>query len=87
MSQIEEAMERFSQALDRLEGALNKRADADKQTDTMRREVLALREDRSRLQSELEETRGAYEALDGAANDIGERVDRTIEELREILGS
>lgn len=85
MSVLDEAMDRFSQALDGLESALNKRLAAQKSTGELDKELSALREDRARLQRELETLKGEYAKLEEVTDEVSGRLDGTIGDLKSAL--
>ncbi|MCP5432171.1 MAG: DUF4164 family protein [Alphaproteobacteria bacterium] len=86
MSGLDEAMERFSQALDRLETSLARRVAGQRADSDLERELKALREDRARLQRELDAARSEYGRLEKVTDEVSERLDGTIGELRSVLG-
>lgn len=87
MSRLEGAMDHFSKALGRLEAALNKRNEGDKGASPVRREVQTLRDERQRLSRELEHARADVQALEKVTDEIEDRLDSAIRDVRRVLGA
>lgn len=85
MSKLDTAMARFSAALDRLEASIERRAIAAEGAQSLEREIVALREDRSRLADELDRVRAHARALDETAGDVSTRLEETIAGIRAVL--
>ncbi|NWG45829.1 MAG: DUF4164 family protein [Alphaproteobacteria bacterium] len=86
MSALDDAMDRFSQALDRLETALGRRLKSAEAGGDLEKELSALREDRARLKRELEAARADYAKLEKTTDQVSGRLDGTISELKSMLG-
>lgn len=80
-------MERFVQALDRLETATRRRLQGERQPGQASREVQALRDDRSRMAAELDTVKSNYAALEALTHEVETRVDGAITDIRRVLGS
>jgi hypothetical protein len=84
-SPIEEALERFEMAFRQFEAALTRARLGGGKAHSLECEAAALRDDRSRLAQELDESR-ARESARGAANALAlERVDAAMGHLRGVL--
>lgn len=78
-------MERFSAALDLLEGQLGSRAESVRALSDASREIDTLRRDRERMLEEIERLKGEAEALETLTEEVSQRLDGTIREVRSIL--
>jgi chromosome segregation ATPase len=91
MSRLESAMDQFNQALDRLDRALRQRgaagAGAERGAEKALREVQALREDRGRLAEALQSARTDYAALEAVSEEVEERLDSAIRDIKRALGA
>ncbi len=96
MSRLESAINQFNQALDRLEAALNRRGAAGAvaagtgyggASEKILREIQALREDRAKLAQALDSARADYAALESVGDEVDERLDGAIRDIRRVLGS
>jgi hypothetical protein len=95
MSRLESAMNQFSQALDRLEAAVNRRgaggagsaAGPGGASEKILREIQALREDRAKLAEALDSARADYAALESVGDEVEGRLDGAIRDIRRVLGS
>ncbi len=84
-SAIEAATRRLTLALDALEAAVDRREDADRQSQGLATQVHALGADRSRLASELDGAAARAKALDAANRDIARRLDAAIDNIRSVI--
>jgi predicted nucleic acid-binding Zn-ribbon protein len=93
MSRLENAISQFNQALDRLDAALARRgaasagAGSSGASEKILREIQALREDRARLAEALDSARADYAALESVGDEVEERLDGAIRDIRRVLGS
>ncbi|GEM_PF-5408014 len=78
-------MERFSASLDTLEQALAARQREGKALAEAQREIQGLKRDRERLQDEVERMKGEAEALESLTEEVSQRLDGAIREVRSIL--
>ncbi len=85
MSRLDECMERFSKALDRLEATANRRLQRAKTVDNLEQELTALRQDRARLAQELDGIKAETKALEGVTDEVATRVDTAIRDIRAVL--
>ncbi len=85
MTRLERAMERFSASLDTLEQALAARQREGKALAEAQREIQGLKRDRERLQDEVERMKGEAEALESLTEEVSQRLDGAIREVRSIL--
>lgn len=93
MSRLESAMTQFNQALDRLEAAVGRRgaqgsasAGAGGASEKILREIQALREDRAKLAQALDSARTDNAALESLGDEVEERLDGAIRDIRRVLG-
>jgi len=85
MSRLDSAFERFNQAIDRLEGVLQKapgRNGADKVPDAA---MTALKADRDRLALQLEQARSDYASLQSLTDEVETRLDTAITNIQKVM--
>ncbi len=85
MSRLDECMERFSKALDRLEATANRRLQRTKAIDNLEQELAALSQDRARLGQELDGVKVETKALEGVTDEVAARLDVAIRDIRAVL--
>ncbi len=85
MSKLDAAMQRFSSALDQLEAGINRRGIKSQSASATERELVALREDRSRLADELDRVKAQARELDETAGDVSGRLEDAIAGIRAVL--
>lgn len=85
MSRLDECMERFSKALDRLEATTNRRLQRTRAIDNLEQELSALRQDRARLGQELDGMKVETKALEGVTDEVALRLDSAIRDIRAVL--
>jgi hypothetical protein len=85
MSRLDSAMARFAAALDKLDQALARRPAAARLDDALAKELRGLKEDRTRLASELERLNGEKVALEGFTDEVAGRLEGAIREIRAVL--
>ena len=73
-------------ALDALEGAVERRREADRDEDELATRIQALGADRSRLADELDGSLVKARKLERANREIAERLDAAIGTMRAVLG-
>lgn len=78
-------MARFSAALDRLEASLAQREAKQRLDETLARELAGLKEDRTRLATELERLHSEKVALEGFTDEVAGRLEGAIREIRAVL--
>ena len=83
---IDAATRRLMAALDALEGAVERRRDADRDEDELATRIHALGTDRSRLADELDGSLVKTRRLERANRELGDRLDAAIAAIREVLG-
>ena len=77
---------RLTQALARLEDAVERRLEADDAVAGHAIEVQALAEDRARLAQELDDSFVRYAQIQSANKDASRRLDQAMETIRLVLG-
>ena len=83
---IQAASRRLALALDALDAAAERRREAARGEDAMTAQVHALGDDRARLAGELDHAIARTRALETANRDVAERLARTIETIRGLVG-
>lgn len=83
---IEAASRRLALALDALDAAAERRREAARNADAMAEQVHALGDDRARLAGELDHATARSRALETANREVTERLVRTIETIRGLVG-
>lgn len=83
---IEAASRRLALALDALDAAAERRQDAVHGADAMAEQIHALGDDRARLAGELDHAMARARALESANREVSERIVRTIETIRGLVG-
>ena len=83
---IEAASRRLALALDALDAAAERRREAARGEDALAAQVHALGDDRARLASELDHAVARTRALETANREVAERIARTIETIRGLVG-
>lgn len=83
---IEAASRRLALALDALDAAAERRREAARGEDAMTAQIHALGDDRARLAGELDHAVARTRALETANRDVAERLARTIETIRGLVG-
>jgi hypothetical protein len=82
---IDAATRRLMVALDALEGAVERRRDADRDENELASRIQALGADRSRLADELDGSLVKSRRLERTNRDIAERLDAVIATIRSVL--
>jgi hypothetical protein len=84
-SEIEAATRRLMAALDALEGAAERRREADRDEEELASRIHALGVDRSRLADELDSSLVRSRSLERANREIAAKLDSAIGSLRTVL--
>jgi hypothetical protein len=82
---LEEALQRLSTALDRLELAATARLDAEHGLEPLETELAIMRDDRSRLAVELDGALARNASLEHATREVEQRVGRAIDHVEAVL--
>jgi len=85
-SKIELALARFESAISAVEVAVVKAQQSNRGQESLSQEVVALREDRSRLAAELDSVKAAVRDQKELNAQLSERVDGAMQNIRTILG-
>ncbi|MBV8923941.1 MAG: DUF4164 domain-containing protein [Bradyrhizobium sp.] len=83
---IDAATRRLMAALDALEGAVERRREADRDEDELATRIQALGADRSRLADELDTSLVKSRKLERTNREIAEKLDAAIGTIRDVLG-
>jgi hypothetical protein len=83
---LDEALKRLTSALDQLDAAVARRAESDEARGNLDEELAVMQDDRSRLAVELDAALARTRALSLANDEARERLTKTAETLRAILG-
>ena len=81
------AARRLSGALEALEAALERRAEADRDQKALADQVHALGSDRARLASELDDATARARALESANRGAAQRIDQAMATIRDVLAA
>ena len=84
---IEAATRRFTQALDMLDAAVDRRIEMDRSRTLLTEQVHALDADRSKLAADLDAQLGKVRSLESANREIARRLDAAMESIRHVLES
>jgi hypothetical protein len=84
-SAIEAATKRLAAALDALEGAVERRREADRSEGALAAQVQALGTDRSKLAAELDSVTSRSRKLEATNRDIAQRLDVAIDSIRSVI--
>jgi hypothetical protein len=85
VQEIESATRRLMSALDALEGAVERRREADRDEDELAARIQALGADRSRLADELDGSLVKTRKLERTNRDIADKLDTAIGTIRTVL--
>jgi hypothetical protein len=85
LADIDAATRRLMAALDALEGAVERRREADRDEDELATRIQALGVDRSRLADELDVSLVKSRKLERVNREIAEKLDAAIGTIREVL--
>ena len=84
---IDSATRRFTQALDMLDAAVDRRIEIDRSRALLVEQVHALDADRSKLAADLDAQTAKSRKLEAANRDIAARLDAAMENIRVVLES
>jgi len=84
-SAIEAATKRLAAALDALEGAVERRREADRSEGALAAQVQALGTDRSKLASDLDTVTARSRSLEATNRDIAQKLDVAIDSIRSVI--
>ena len=84
---IDSATRRFTQALDMLDAAVDRRIEIDRSRALLVEQVHALDADRSRLAADLDAQTAKARKLETVNRDIAQRLDAAMENIRVVLES
>jgi predicted nucleic acid-binding Zn-ribbon protein len=82
---LEQAMKRFESALGLLEASVLRRLEGERRRGDLETELQIMQDDRARLAMELDGTIARLDRVEAAAEDVGERVERAIGAIRDVL--
>jgi predicted nucleic acid-binding Zn-ribbon protein len=86
MSRLDDALKRFGAALDRLDGAVDARLSNGDAPAGLAAELSALKDERARLVARIAGLEAESRNLAGLTEEVEDRLDGTIAEIREVLG-
>jgi hypothetical protein len=84
-SALDMATRRLSQALDALEGAVERRREADQGEEAMAAQIQALGSDRAKLAADLDAAAAHARTLEATNREIARRLDLAIESIRSVI--
>lgn len=82
---LDDAMIRLESALSQLEAASQRRLEAERRRGDLETELTLMQDDRARLAAELDGTMARLSRVEGAANDVGKRLDRAMGTIRDVI--
>jgi predicted nucleic acid-binding Zn-ribbon protein len=82
---LDDAMKRLDGALGQLQAAVSRRLDAEKSRGDLETELQIMQDDRARLAGELDGTLARLNRAEAAAADVGQRVNRAMGAIRDVL--
>ncbi|AWZ01748.1 MAG: DUF4164 domain-containing protein [Rhodobiaceae bacterium] len=85
MSELDTAMEAFSAALDKLEGALGGHEVRAEARSELENQIASLKEDRARLAEELDIAHADVRRLDGLNAQASAEIDATLKDIDRLL--
>jgi len=83
---LDDAMKRLENALRLLEASVSRRLEAERRRGDLETELQIMQDDRARLAVELDSTTARLDRVEAVANDVGQRVQRAIGAIQEVLG-
>jgi hypothetical protein len=84
---IESATRRFTQALDMLDAAVDRRIEVDRSRGLLTEQVHALDADRAKLAADLDAQLGKVRSLESVNREIARRLDAAMDSIRHVLES
>ena len=82
---IDTASRRLVQALDALDAAVERRQEADKDSEALNAQLHALGTDRSRLAADLDSAAARSRQLEDANREVARRIDVAMENIKSVL--
>jgi uncharacterized protein YicC (UPF0701 family) len=82
---LDDALKRLDGALDLLETSVARRLDAERRRGDLETELQIMQDDRSRLAVELDAALARLHRLETAADDVGQRIQRAMGAVRDVL--
>lgn len=82
---LEDAVIRLESALSQLEAAAQRRLEAERRRGDLETELTLMQDDRARLAAELDGTMARLSRVEGAASDVGKRLDRAMGTIRDVI--
>ena len=86
MTSLDDALARFQEALDRLEARANERIGRDRDLTDSATELSLLKAEREHLLARIAELEEESRALAGLTEEVEDRLDGAISEIRDVLG-
>jgi predicted nucleic acid-binding Zn-ribbon protein len=86
MSRLDDALARFGAALDRLEASAEQRVARSRESDGAAAELSLVKAERERLVARIAGLEEESRNLAGLTEDVEDRLDGAISEIREVLG-
>jgi hypothetical protein len=84
---IDAASRRLALAIDALEGAVERRRDADRSEEVLANQIHALGTDRAQLAGALDQAAARSRKLETANREVAARIDQAIDTIRDVLES
>lgn len=84
-ARLDEALKRLTLAVDQLDAAASRRADADESRSNLEEELAVMQDDRSQLAVDLDAALARTRALALANDEVRQRLNRTAVVLRDVL--
>ena len=82
---VEEALRRLEGAVGLIEAAVARRLEVERRRGDLETELQLMQDDRARLAVDLDGTLAKLRRHEAATDDVGRRVDRAVEAIRDVL--
>ncbi|KZL20832.1 hypothetical protein PsAD2_01321 [Pseudovibrio axinellae] len=82
---LDQALDRFSASITKLEGALHRRSSRDKTLDALESDVQRIGEDRTQLAAKLDQAEARGARLEDVNKDVSRRLVAAMESIRTVL--
>ncbi|HKG76307.1 MAG TPA: DUF4164 domain-containing protein [Beijerinckiaceae bacterium] len=82
---LEDALRRLDGAVGQLEAAVSRRLEIERRRGDLETELQIMQDDRARLAVELDGTTARLNRAESAARDVGERVQRAVGSIQDVL--
>lgn len=82
---LEDAVIRLESALSQLEAVTHRRLETERRRGDLEMELTLMQDDRARLAADLDGTMARLSRVEGAAGDVGRRLDRAMGTIREVI--